>query len=147
MYVTLYTAVLYSREHLYQLILIFFDVLLPFLQERKKMPEPREEDGGVPGESSTSICKMAAFYRRFKIEFHISGMVFCLIGGKVRGLPPFFRGIMGREQYCLNLMKYFGGGVRAPGMQVPYTLVFFSLANGIQFFFSLANKDWAKCRF
>ncbi|CAM9449177.1 unnamed protein product [Ectocarpus sp. 6 AP-2014] len=53
------------------------------LEERKKMPERREENVGVPGESSTSICKMAAFYRRYKIEFHISGMVFCLIGGKV----------------------------------------------------------------
>lgn len=53
-------------------------------QERKKMPAKREEDTGVPEESSTSICKMASFYRKYRIEFHISGMVFCLIGGKVK---------------------------------------------------------------
>lgn len=27
---------------------------------------------------------MAVFYRQYRIEFHISAMVFCLIGGKVR---------------------------------------------------------------
>lgn len=68
------------------------------------MPERREEDVAMPGESSTSICKLASFYRRYKIEFHISGMVFCLIGGKVRGFSLFFRGIMG-TQYCLNMMN------------------------------------------
>lgn len=48
------------------------------------MPGKREEEEGAPEESSTSVCKMAAFYRKYKIEFHISGMVFCLIGGKVK---------------------------------------------------------------
>ena len=31
-----------------------------------------------------SEWKLLAFYQKYKIEFHISGMVFCLIGGKVR---------------------------------------------------------------
>ncbi|CAM9842420.1 unnamed protein product [Scytosiphon promiscuus] len=53
------------------------------LEERKKMPAAREVDVLAPGETSTSMCKLASFYRRYKIEFHISGMVFCLIGGKV----------------------------------------------------------------
>lgn len=48
------------------------------------MPAPRDTAVGMPEESSSSICKVAAFYRKFKIEFHISGMVFCLIGGKVQ---------------------------------------------------------------
>lgn len=48
------------------------------------MPAKREEEIGVPEESSTSICKIASFYRKYRIEFHISGMVFCLIGGKVK---------------------------------------------------------------
>lgn len=37
----------------------------------------------VPQEESRSMCKCLAFYRKYKIEFHISAMVFCLIGGKV----------------------------------------------------------------
>ena len=59
------------------------------------MPARREGPVGVPEESSTSMCKVASFYRKYKIEFHISGMVFCLIGGKVgrclesvHSLPP-----------------------------------------------------------
>lgn len=39
-------------------------------------------------ETSSTVCKCAAFYRKYKIEFHMSGMVFCLIGGKVRKGPP-----------------------------------------------------------
>eukprot|EP00752_Nemacystus_decipiens_P010278 g9159.t1 len=53
------------------------------LEERKKMPVQREVPVGMPEESSSSMCKLASFYQRYKIEFHISGMVFCLIGGKV----------------------------------------------------------------
>lgn len=48
------------------------------------MPARRDEDLGVPEESSTAMCKLANFYRKYRIEFHISGMVFCLIGGKVK---------------------------------------------------------------
>lgn len=48
------------------------------------MPVQRETALGMPEESSSSICKVSAFYQKYKIEFHISGMVFCLIGGKVR---------------------------------------------------------------
>lgn len=59
-------------------------------QERKKMPAARDAGALAPGESSSSMCKLAAFYRRYKIEFHISGMVFCLIGGKVRPRAVFF---------------------------------------------------------
>lgn len=51
------------------------------LEERKKMPPARDvvehQQGGAGG------WRMLAFYRKYKIEFHISGMVFCLIGGKV----------------------------------------------------------------
>ncbi len=47
------------------------------------MPAQREGAVGLPEESSTSMCKLASFYRKYRIEFHISGMVFCLIGGKV----------------------------------------------------------------
>lgn len=52
------------------------------------MPVQRETAVGMPQESSSSICKMSAFYEKYKIEFHISGMVFCLIGGKVHRFCP-----------------------------------------------------------
>ena len=54
------------------------------------MPVQRETAVGMPQESSSSICKLTAFYQKYKIEFHISGMVFCLIGGKVRRCLLFF---------------------------------------------------------
>ena len=58
---------------------VCFSCAIPFFssQERKKMPVQRETALGMPEESSSSICKVSAFYQKYKIEFHISGMVFC----------------------------------------------------------------------
>lgn len=47
------------------------------------LPVQRATTVGVPDESSSSIWKFTAFYQKYSIEFHISGMVFWLIGGKV----------------------------------------------------------------
>lgn len=52
------------------------------VQERKKLPAAQAV--AMPTEESTGMCTMLSFYGRYQIEFHISGMVFCLIGGKVR---------------------------------------------------------------
>lgn len=63
------------------------------------MPTQREVSMGMPEESSSSICKISAFYNKYKIEFHISGMVFCLIGGKVRTNCVFFSRRRKQQQY------------------------------------------------
>lgn len=38
----------------------------------------------VHDEQMSGVCKVLAFYRKYKIEFQISAMVFCFIGGKVK---------------------------------------------------------------
>ena len=45
---------------------------------------PSSRDVVAPHQQGRSGWRMVAFYQKYKIEFHISGMVFCLIGGKVR---------------------------------------------------------------
>lgn len=57
----------------------------PNAQERKDVPVAQTVTLDHQGRSANIFRRMLSFYQRFKIEFHISGMVFCLIGGKVRG--------------------------------------------------------------
>lgn len=54
------------------------------------MPSSRDVVGSH--QEGRSRWRMLAFYQKYKIEFHISGMVFCLIGGKVRHVLFFFSG-------------------------------------------------------
>ncbi|CAN0141175.1 unnamed protein product [Ectocarpus fasciculatus] len=51
---------------------------------RQAIPARREGDGSISREEThASACKLTTFYRKYKIEFHISGMLFWLICGEV----------------------------------------------------------------
>lgn len=84
------------------------------------MPPARETGALAPGETSTSMCKLVSFYRQYKIEFHISGMVFCLIGGKVRAqavsLEPCFFLSWNKKHTRIS-----GGSIGCPGPAIILT--------------------------
>lgn len=71
----------------------FFVVLMAHGEQEKKPLPPQRHVSVVHDEQMSSVCKVLAFYRKYKIEFQISAMVFCFIGGKVKP-HPLFSGVL-----------------------------------------------------